>query len=251
MAIITGGTTGGGGTGTVTTVTSANNSIVVATPTTTPALTVGSVDKLHTNNPPAAACAMNGQKLTGLAAGTVAGDSLRFEQVLAANVIPVADLVAGTAGQVLGGTGPSYALPPGFEINYTQITSSVNIVSTTEATGTTILSPGAITFDGTAVLVQVFAPLIATDTAAAGDRVVVSLFEGATQIARLGQISVPSVTSQASWPFNAMFRFTPTAASHTYTVTAFATSTTGTPAFQAQGGGTNNFSPGFIRFTKV
>lgn len=148
----------------------------------------------------------------------------------------------------------TWAFPPGHEINYTQITSSVNVVSTTEATGTTIISPGAIVFDGTAVLVEFYAVAIDLPTATStSNSVVVSLFEGATQIARICRVLLDDLTSgqNGRMPGHGVFRFTPTAASHTYTVTAFATSVTGTPSIEAGAGGTGANAPAFVRFTKV
>src|SRR2546430_5021489 len=82
-----------------------------------------------------------------------------------------------------GGSGGG-ASAPGFEISYTQITAAVTIVSTIEATGTTIVSSGAVTFDGTSVYAELFCHLQA-DANAAGDNLIVSLFEGATQITEL------------------------------------------------------------------
>jgi hypothetical protein len=46
-----------------------------------------------------------------------------------------------------------------------------------------------------------------------------------------------------------MLRFTPTAASHTYTVTVFGSSAAG--AVGAGAGGTAAYVPAFIQFTKV
>ena len=164
--------------------------------------------------------------------------------------------VSGTAasGQVpvaSSSSGGAWAYPPGFEINYTQITAAVNIASTTEATGTTIISPGAITFDGTAVLVTFYSTAVYTPTSAAGDSVTIALFEGATEIGRFAQLITPASTAQMRWPVCAQLRFTPTAASHTYTVTASANSTTGTPKVDAGAGGTAVQSPAFVRFVKV
>lgn len=150
-----------------------------------------------------------------------------------------------------GGGGVAPSSIAGYEISYTQITASVNIVSTTEATGTTILSPGAVTFDGGLVLVEFFAPLIITDTTAINDVVTVSLFEGATQITRFGAAVVQSTSVQDILPFYARYRFTPTAAAHTYTVTAFSSTTTGTPRVLAGAGGTAAYPPAFVRFSKV
>lgn len=138
----------------------------------------------------------------------------------------------------------------GFEIGYDQITSPVNIASTTEATGTTIITCGAHTFDGAAVLATFFAPYIENGTAAAAS-VTVCLFESSTQITRLCTLVLASGTLQEAYSPCAVYRFTPTAGSHTYTVTAFANSTTGTPSVGAGAGGTAAHAPAFIRFTKV
>lgn len=137
---------------------------------------------------------------------------------------------------------------PGSEIHYTEITSPIDIVSTTEATGTTILSPGAISFDGTPVLVEFFC--LARTQSTASSAMVFSLFEGATQITELtGFITTSTVT--AVMTFYAQYRFTPSNASHTYTVTAYVGSTSGTPRVNAGSGGTGGDPPAFIRFTKV
>lgn len=150
--------------------------------------------------------------------------------------------------------GLAWEYPPGYEINYTQITSSVNVTSTTEATGTTLLSPGAITFDGTAVLVHVFAPYVLLPQATSVlDSIVISIFEGSTQIGRISHIGMQDLTTgqQVRLPCSGFYRFTPSAASHTYTITAFVNSTTGTPQFACGNGGTGNPLPAFVRFTKV
>jgi hypothetical protein len=141
--------------------------------------------------------------------------------------------------------------PSGFELNYTQITSNANVTDTSEATATALISPGAITFDGKPVIVEFFCAAVVTDTAAAGDFVTVTLFEGATQITRLAQTKTVVVTAPDVVPVYAAFRFTPTAAAHTYKLCAFASSATGTPTLSAGSGGTNGFPPAFIRFTKV
>lgn len=171
--------------------------------------------------------------------------------VLAAGNVPVADIAPGLAGQLIGGTTPSYVYPPGYELNYTQITTTANVTDTSEATATALISPGAITFDGAAVIVEFFCSRINLPTAAAGNAVTVTMFEGASQITRLVAVQTPSITAQDAVPAYARYRFTPTAAAHTYIVCAFASSTTGTPALVAGSGGTNGSPPAFVRFTKV
>ena len=175
------------------------------------------------------------------AGGASLGSVTSVTGTAAAGQVPVASSSSASA----------WGYPPGFEINYTQITSPVTIASATEATGTTIISPGAITFDGTAVLCHFFAPSMHVDSSAIGDQLVVSLFEASTQIGRLTVNNSLSTTTLIRSPLTGFLRFTPTAASHTYTVTAFATSTTGTPQIIAGAGGTGVEVPAFVRFTKV
>jgi hypothetical protein len=172
---------------------------------------------------------------------------------LRAGTVPIADLADPGTGKVVGSVANAAAavFPPGFEIGYTQITSNANITDTAEATATALISPGALTFDGAPVLVEFFTPSLVCDTAAATDLVTVTLFEGATQITRLG---VAKAIATAATDVNACllhFRFTPSAASHTYKLCAFATSATGTPTITAGAGGTNGYAPAYIRFTKV
>lgn len=164
--------------------------------------------------------------------------------------------VTGTAasGQVpvaSSATAGTWKYPPGFEIGYTQITAGVNVVSTTESSGTTIISPGALTFDGGLVLVEFFSPEFTMPTAAVDNILAVSLFEGATQITRLATAHTYATAAPRAHTPNGFYRFTPSAASHTYTVTAFVSSTTGTPAVLGGAGGTGALPPAFIRFTKV
>ena len=160
-------------------------------------------------------------------------------------------LAAGAAGTFLGGAGTTYQYPPGFEIGYDQITSPVNVVSTTEATGTTIITCAAHTFDGSAVICEFFTPSVHQPTAAVGNVVVISLFESSTQVSRLGESFTFETAASSSNSLVGKFRFTPTAGSHTYTVTAFASSTTGTPLIQAGALGTAALPPAYVRFTKV
>lgn len=79
----------------------------------------------------------------------------------------VTDGGGGTAEvNVTGGGGSSG------EIAYTQITSPVNITGTTAAGATAVLSPGAVTFDGSLVIMSVFCPEIVRSTGADSDLLV-------------------------------------------------------------------------------
>lgn len=140
---------------------------------------------------------------------------------------------------------------PGYEINQTSITSPASVTDTLEATATALISPGALTFDGSPVRVQFFCAKASLPTAAIGNTLTVTLFEGATQITRLAVATAESIATQQFIPIYAEYEFTPSAGSHTYKVCAFVTSTTGVPALYAGSGGTGGIPPAFVRFLKV
>lgn len=215
-----GGSSGGGGSGTVTSVAAGDASIVVGgTPTVAPTVVTASLAVIAGLHASAGAITASNQKITNLATGTAATDAARVDQL------------------------------PGTELGYDQITAQVNIASSTEASGTTVISCAAHTFDGAPVIATFFSPQVTTSTA--GGSVVINLFEGATQIGRI-VVAAPNQTASSSFiAYTGMLRFTPTAGSHTYTVTAFASSLVGTPNVGAGAGGTATLVPTFIRFTKV
>ena len=134
----------------------------------------------------------------------------------------------------------------GAEIAYSPVTATVNVASTTEATPTTVISPGAITFNGSPVIVEFFTPAAITPTAGARS-VVVGLYEGGTEITRLGIVA--GLTIQIETALYCRYRFTPSAAAHTYTIGAWANSTTGTPQIVAGAGGAVAYPPAFVRFS--
>lgn len=148
------------------------------------------------------------------------------------------ELISGGGGSV---TPSSLA---GYEIHYKQITSSVVVSSTTEASGTTIITCDPTTFDGGLVIAHFYCPYLVT----ADPGLFISLFEGATQITRFGVSSIPSGAGHGH-ECSAFYRFTPTAGSHTYTVTGHRSTSNGTVT--AGAGGTAAYPPAFIRFTKA
>lgn len=147
---------------------------------------------------------------------------------------------------------PAWVTPPGFEFGYDQITSSVVIASTTEASGTTIISCGAHIFDGSPVMAEFFTPALYTAAGLANTSIYVSLFEASTQIGRLCSIyTLQGSAGQFLVPGPGKLRFTPTAGSHTYTVTAFSTLTDTGSSVGAGASGTGALVPAYIQFTKV
>lgn len=164
--------------------------------------------------------------------------------------------VSGTAaaGQVPVASSSSagaWAYPPGFEIVYAQITSPVSITDTSEATATALITAGPATFDGGAVLVHFFAYTQTPSSAAATSQTVFTLFEGSTELTRMFIQRTIVTAAQNIGGVSAFARITPSAASHTYKLCAFTTSTTGTPQIVAGAGGTAADAPAFVRITKV
>lgn len=147
-----------------------------------------------------------------------------------------------------GGGGAGGPTSPGFEIGYDQITAPVTVSSTTEATGTTVITAAAHTFDGAPVIAEFFAPAVSA-AAATNGTVIISLFESTTQISRLGAVTNNAVAGVIDVPCCLQLRFTPTAASHTYTVTAFEAN--GNATITAGALGTGAYSPAYLRFLKV
>lgn len=172
---------------------------------------------------------------------------------LAPGSVAIADIADPGTGKVVGSASNAAAavFPPGYEIGYTEITTAANVTDTSEATATALISPGALTFDGAPVIVEFFSGQVVADAAAAGDVVIVTLFEGATQIGRLGVVRTVVTADPSTNTILTRYRFTPTAGSHTYKLCAFANSTTGTPKINAGAGGTAAWVPAYIRFTKV
>lgn len=180
----------------------------------------------------------------GVVSGGSSGGALSGVTVsgtAAAGQVPVASSSAAGA----------WAYPPGFELAYVEITASVNIVGTSEATATTIVSAGAVTFDGTPVVLEFFSPEVRGDTAAAADVIQFFIFDSATSQGMLGQWRVGQVTANAETWVYLRRKFTPSAAAHTFSVTAATSATTGTPLVLAGSGGVGNPLPSYVRITKA
>lgn len=88
------------GSGTVTSVSSTTTGISVATPTTTPALTLATLDVIAADGPPAANWSNNSKKITSLANGSGAQDAAAYGQTISGGATPA-------AGGSLAGTLPS------------------------------------------------------------------------------------------------------------------------------------------------
>lgn len=159
----------------------------------------------------------------------------------------------GASGKVPVATSASagaWTFPPGYEFGYDQITSTINVTGTTQGTGTTIITCAAHTFDGSPVLVEFFG--VAQLATIASDLFAVTLNESGAAIADLVTNRVGVATTPIDfWTVTGRLRFTPSAASHSYVITAYTASTTGTPTLGGGTGTGGSSAPCFVRFTKA
>jgi hypothetical protein len=134
------------------------------------------------------------------------------------------------------------------EVNYTQFTADVSITATTDATAQTVVSSGAITYENVPHLIEFFSPWVIPDAGAIGRQLILNLYDGSTDLGRIGQVRTPAAQNSA-FTCKLERRLTPTAASHTYIIKAWVSAGTGTVS--AGAGGTATPLPGFIRVTRV
>lgn len=144
---------------------------------------------------------------------------------------------------------------PGTELDYVQVTSNTNITGTTEGGATNVITGSGVAYDGsTVVLLEFYAYSVLTPTAGAGSAITIVLYDdtgsGAASIGVLGQFSA-ATTQQQSVTMRCARRLTPSNATHTYSIRAFVSSTTGTPSVRAGAGGNGSQMPAFLRITRV
>jgi hypothetical protein len=188
---------------------------------------------------------------TGIAASLMdaKGDLI----VASANDTP-AILSVGTNGQTLVAasgetTGTDWVFPPGYEIAYVERTTDLTVTATTAATAQEIVSAGAISFDGTAVWIEFFSPYV---QAGADGFTLIVLYDGASELGRLGAVSGVEATADTvvvGSPMCVRKRLTPTAASHTYKAHAYRLTANGLVTGGAWGSDTNPAA--YIRITKA
>lgn len=157
-------------------------------------------------------------------------------------------------GKVIGsvGSGAVAVTPIGTEVAYAQFTSSVSVASTTEATGTSVVTAPAFTADGvSAYLIEFFSPAVSAPTNAAGNTTIITAFEGATQLGRMALVQQPTTTATMFVPVRASLKVTPSAGAHTYSINAHSNSLTGAPSVTGGSGGTSGYVPGYVRITKA
>lgn len=140
------------------------------------------------------------------------------------------------------------------EIAYVEFTGSVSATSNAEASAVTVVSAGAIAFDGaTKIRVEFFTPQYWTGDS--GNSMRLTLFDGTTATI-VGMLANPTGqfgATSAMPPLTAVREFTPAAGTHTYFVgiTDGGGVASTHPKVVAGAGGALTLLPGFIRITRA
>ena len=141
--------------------------------------------------------------------------------------------------------GLRWALPPGYQLDYAEITADDTFTATTEGTAELIVSGNSVTYDGaTAIIIEVY--FQAFTNSAAVDNIYVIYDNGAS----IGRIADGRRNGNGIDTLGGTFRrrLTPSAAAHTYALHGFC-SAAGTGTTRAGAGGSGNVMPAFIRIT--
>jgi hypothetical protein len=132
------------------------------------------------------------------------------------------------------------------EMAYVEITGDVTVNATVEGTPTTVVSAGAVAFDGaTRVCIEFYCPRMNMG-ATAGSWCVFNLWDNdATDLGRMAAFSLASLVTQV----HTMRYFTPAAATKTYKIKAWRINSDATVDVGAGGAGTE--MPGFVRISRA
>ena len=260
MAIVYLGNAGGGSGGGVQDVTAADTSIVVGGTAAHPTVRTGTLDVIAADHPAAADWSNNSKKITGLANGSAATDAQTYGQGVASLLSTTGDLVYASAANTIarlgvGATGqslrvasglPAWRYPPGYELDYVEITSNV---TTASATPVTAITGNAVTYDGsTRIALTVYSGAL---FALGSGSIKASLFEGSTELGWMGSLSarISATVTEVDAPLYATRYFTPSNGSHTYLLKVYRDAGTGTLGIAAGTGGAGAFMPAFMRIT--
>lgn len=163
-----------------------------------------------------------------------------------------AELAAPLAGKVLTGAGVTtplvYSYPPGYEFDYVEKTSDTSVTATTEAGADTVVTAAAVSYDGSTRICIEFYSQNVVPKAAAGDSILIYLFDGSSSIGRIAWVSSQAANNQRVPVLTRRF-LTPSNASHTYSIRASVSAATGTVG--GGSGGAAGAMPAYIRQTKA
>ncbi len=188
------------------------------------------------------------------ATGNMATDALwdaKGDMALGTGANTGAKLTAGANGKVptyASGetTGMIPAFPPGYELDYAEITSNVSVTGN-DGAPTTLITGNSVTWDGGAYMVECFSP-VAIPQATANAALRLWIWVDNAQLDK-SELLTPVTTQAERVPMLYSRRMTLSAGSHQ--LIAKGSTTSGTATFGAGAGTLGNFSPAYLRITKV
>lgn len=161
-----------------------------------------------------------------------------------------AKLTVGASGKVptSNGTTLAYAYPPGYELDYVEFTGNVTVSAGSEGATTLVATSSSVTYDGSAVWVEMYAAYVQV---AAADNVVMVLWDdtASASLGKLAQFTNADGTNVMRASCYVKRKITPAAGARVLKWTAFRITNNG--VIGAAAGGTGNLMPGFLRVTKA
>jgi len=169
--------------------------------------------------------------VTAYGSGSVATDTIwdaAGDLAIGTGANTAAALTKGAAGTVptAGASTLAYAFPPGHEYDYAVNTASdPSVTATSAATANTLATGNAVAYDGsTVVLMDIYCPAALSPS---GQSCRIVLYDGSSLLYdTVGWLGSSSGTANVS--FHGFARFTPTNATHTYSIRAYVSSGTAT-----------------------
>jgi hypothetical protein len=139
----------------------------------------------------------------------------------------------------------AWSLPPGYEFDYVPKTTNTTLSATSAATANTIVTGNAVTYDGSTAIEIVFS-CPTTDRSGGATLIALWLYDGSSEVGSL-YYSVAATTARVG--IYASYRLTPSAAAHTYSIRGSVNASSAD--INAGAAGSGNFTPCYIRQTKV
>jgi hypothetical protein len=137
------------------------------------------------------------------------------------------------------------------ELDYKQATADITgITATTEAAATAVISGNSVSFDGSRVKLEFFAPEVAYVAGTGTNKLTVVFLRDTTVIGQAVILETGSTFMNGMAASAACFD-TPAAGSHTYAVKAFSAATGPNYTIKAGAGGSGALVPAFLRVTKA
>lgn len=179
---------------------------------------------------------------------SVAALAITNAKVAAAAAIALSKLADPTTGKVVGSVGSAAAavFPPGREYDYVEVSTSLTVTATSDATAQAFLTSGSVAYDGaTRVLLEFWIP---DATITIGEQMLFNLYDGSTDLGRFAIPNNGGAQTATLPPLNFRRFLTPAAASHVYSLRAWKTG--GTVVVNTISGGAGHI-PAFVRITQA